>query len=104
MLSQEWVGNFDSLPQNDKNKIQQQEYDDKISRVKTHYLKMWQVIQKLNSKLDLASSSDSQTRAIYEDLTTELKFSLLNGFEQVNFRCDESVGLHSSQELSIILF
>ena len=65
---------------------------------------MWQLIQKLHSKLELAQSDDPETRALYDDLTTELKYTLLNGFEQVNFKLDESVGLHSSQELSVILF
>ena len=57
---------------------------------------MWQLIQKLNSKLELAQSDDPETRALYDDLTTELKYTLLNGFEQLNFKVDESVGLHSS--------
>ena len=47
---------------------------------------------------------DADTREIYNELITDLKFSLLNGFEQLNFKCDDTVGLHSSQELSIILF
>ena len=79
MLAAEWLGQTAS----DKNqpKISQQAYDDKISRVKTQYLKTRQVIQKLNSKLGLSASDDHETRVIYDDLTTELKFKLLNSFE-----------------------
>jgi len=95
MLATEWLGGQTTSDQ-DQGKISQQVYDDKISRVKTQYLKMWQVIQKLNGKLGLAASDDHETQVIYDDLTTELKFKLLNGFQEVNFKVDDSVGLHSS--------
>lgn len=99
MLATEWL-----TSSNDQIKISQQAYDDKISRVKTQYLRMRQLIQKLNSKLGLVNSADKLTRAIYDDFITEIKFKVLNGFEQVNFKVEDSVGLHPSKELSIILF
>jgi len=80
MLTTEWLGQTGSTDHY-QTKISQQVYDDKISRVKTQYLKMRQVILKLNSKLGLAASDDYETRLIYDDLTTELKFKLLNAFE-----------------------
>lgn len=99
MLAAEWLASSQDPP-----KISQQAYDDKISRVKTQYLRMRQLIQKLNSKLGLANSDDTLTRRIYDDFTTEIKFKVLNGFEEVNFKVEDSVGLHPSKELSVILF
>ena len=50
MLTTEWLGSaalaseHQSQKDRDANRISQQEYDDKISRAKTEYLKLWQVI------------------------------------------------------------
>lgn len=67
MLANEWLGaaaiasDFSAsgaMNEKDTRKITQQEYDDKISRCKSEYLKLWQLIQKLNGKLNLSASED----------------------------------------------
>ena len=75
MLANEWLGaaaiasEFSAsgvMNERDAPRITQQEYDDKISRCKSEYLKLWQLIQKLNGKLNLSASDDQETRAIYD--------------------------------------
>ena len=50
----------------------------------------------MQTKLGLANSDDQLTRALYDELLTELRLRVLSGFEEVNFRVEESVGLHPS--------
>ena len=75
LLATEWLGataiaadssDNGAINERGTGRIGQQEYDDKISRCKTEYLKLWQLLQKLNGKLNLAASDDHDTRAIYD--------------------------------------
>ena len=59
--------------------------------MKSQYLKFWGLTQQLASTLSLARQTDPKLRGAYSDLIDDLKIKLLNAFEDINFRADNSV-------------
>ena len=71
--------------------VGQEQYSQAVNRVKSQYLKFWGLTQHLANKLAVAKQADPKIRGTYSDLIDALKIKLLNSFEDINFRADNSV-------------